>query len=135
LPRIMADNDSRGQVAVLLRLLRSEVWGEFWKKLDCPDVDFAKLGLPPTAPDSAVWLACQEQEIILITSNRNHEGPDSLEATIRQYNRADSLPVITISDSRRLMRSKAYAEKAVERLLEYLLDLDNQRGTGRLYIP
>jgi hypothetical protein len=46
-----------------------------------------------------------------------------------------SLPVITIARPRRVMESKAYADRVVERLLHYLLNLDNYRGTGRLFVP
>ncbi|HWG45363.1 MAG TPA: hypothetical protein VN688_21550 [Gemmataceae bacterium] len=35
----------------------------------------------------------------------------------------------------RINHSRAYAERVVERLLEYLIDIDNYRGTGRLYLP
>ncbi len=35
----------------------------------------------------------------------------------------------------RLMRERDYAERVAAQLLDYLLDLDNLRGTGRLYVP
>jgi len=131
----MADNDSRGQFAVMLALLQSETWRDFWEKLNFSVETFESVGLGSSDPDAVVWQSCQDRQIILITSNRNAEGPDSLEATIRARNDANSLPVITIADPRRLMQSKAYAEQVVERLLEYLLELDNQLGTGRIYVP
>jgi hypothetical protein len=96
---------------------------------------FAELGLEGAAPDAVVWHVCQAHEIVLITSNRNRQGPESLEATIQASNNPSSWPVITIGDPDRLMQSKAYADRAVARLLDYLLDLDNHRGAGRLYIP
>ena len=43
--------------------------------------------------------------------------------------------VVTIADPDRLMRDRDYAERAAAQLLEYLLDLENLRGAGRLYIP
>jgi len=46
-----------------------------------------------------------------------------------------SMPVLTIGEPQRLLRSRAYAQRAVERLLEYLVDIENLRGTGRLYLP
>ena len=48
---------------------------------------------------------------------------------------ATSLPVITLADPEGIRHSGAYAEQTVERLLDYLLEIDNYRGTGRLYIP
>lgn len=135
MPALMADNNCHGQFAVFLNLLESEPWEEFWRTANCSVKTFEELGLEGAAPDAVVWHVCQEQEIILITSNRNREGPESLEATIQASNSPGSWPVITIGDPNRLMQSKAYAERAVARLLDYLLDIDNHRGAGRLYIP
>ena len=42
--------------------------------------------------------------------NRNHAGPESLEAVIRAETQVSSLPVFTIADIKRLNRSRAYAE-------------------------
>lgn len=33
------------------------------------------------------------------------------------------------------MSSRAYAERVVIKALEYLLEIDNVRGAGRLYLP
>ena len=96
---------------------------------------FESFELPTTAPDAAVWQACQERQLILVTGNRNADAPDSLEVTRRAWNDPSCLPVITIASPRRLIESKAYAVRAVERLLDYLMDLDRYRGAGRLYIP
>lgn len=128
MPGIMADNDSRGQLAVLRALLESNAYRELWRKVEFPFVEFESLGLLETASDVDVWRACQEREIILITGNRNAETPEALESTIRAYNDLSCLPVITIANPRRVMKSKAYAQKVVERLLQYLLDLDNYRA-------
>jgi len=88
-----------------------------------------------TAPDSPVWRTCQERGIVLITGNRNAEGPESLESTIRDHNTPDSLPVLTIANVDRLHASREYALRVAERLLEYLDDLGNIRGAGRIYLP
>jgi hypothetical protein len=45
-----------------------------------------------------------------------------------------SLPVLTISEPQRLLSSRAYARRVAERLMEYLIDVENLRGTGRLYL-
>src|SRR5690349_4470920 len=90
---IMADNDSRGQFAVIHAILESDPWRDLWRELNLRVVTFEEIGLPTSAPDAVVWQVCQEQQVILITGNRNAEGPDSLEATIRARNDANSLPV------------------------------------------
>jgi hypothetical protein len=103
--------------------------------LNLPLLTFRDLGLAPDASDALLWQRCQEEQIILITANRNNDGPDSLEATLRTQNRPDSLPVFTVADAERVLHSGEYVGRVVERLLDYLLDIDNYRGTGRLYLP
>lgn len=78
---------------------------------------------------------CQDLGIVLVTGNRNADGVDSLEMTVRNHGTVKSLPVLTISDSKRLLRDRDYPQAAAVKLLEYLTDLENFRGTGRLYIP
>jgi hypothetical protein len=96
---------------------------------------FRDLGLAPAASDAVVWQICQDQQIALITANRNADGPDSLEETLRTRNRPDSLPVFTVSDAQRVLHSPDYAERVAVKLLDYLMNIDRVRGTGRLYLP
>jgi len=84
--------------------------------------------------DRPLWNFCQEHGWVLLTENRNEDGPDSLEATIRACNQIASLPVITLGDAKRFNYDRAYAE-AAEGVMDILLDLDNRRGAGRLYVP
>ena len=58
-----------------------------------------------------------------------------MEVTIRQFNQPDSLPVFTISDIARFGTSRDYADKVLEHLYDYLLRINEVRGTGRLYLP
>jgi hypothetical protein len=134
MPTIMADHDIEGQFKELLRILLSPEWSNWWTDLGCKTETFASLGLSERSPDVMVWEACQAHQVVLVTGNRNDDGPDSLEATIRRLNQADSLPVITISKPQEVAH-RSYAERAAVRLLEYLSELDKFRGTGRLYIP
>jgi hypothetical protein len=135
MPAIMADNDILGHFRYLLELLNSPTWGELWDGLNFKIETFRSLGLAETAADSLIWQTCQDHEVVLITGNRNDEDEDSLEATIRRSNRTDSLPVITIADPERFRRDRGYAEKTAERVMDYLLYLDDHRGGGRLYVP
>lgn len=43
--------------------------------------------------------------------------------------------MFTIADPEQVLQSSACAARIVTRLLEYLIDIDNYRGTGRLYLP
>jgi uncharacterized protein with von Willebrand factor type A (vWA) domain len=58
-----------------------------------------------------------------------------LEAVIQNENQPDSLPVKTIADATRILQDRLYAERVAERLLEYLMRIDEVRGTGRIYVP
>jgi len=132
---ILADVNIQGHVERLTSLMESEPWREFWEDLHLDYASFDDVGLPHDAPDADVWHLCQELGYVLITRNRNQDGPDSLEATIRAQNTAESLPVLTIADSERLLHGREYADRVVESLLEILMQIDALRGTGRLYLP
>ncbi len=132
---ILADNDVEGLFEVLLRRLQDEPWREFWQSLNLAVQTFATMGLVRDAPDLTVWQTCQEQQVVLITGNRNQDSPTSLETAIRRFNAPDSLPVITLANPARIARSSSYTERVVERLLEYLLNIASYRGAGRIYVP
>jgi hypothetical protein len=124
-----------GIVTSLRLLWLSITWRELWIARDLSVEDFRTLGLPFDAPDSIIWRTCQREQLVLITGNRNDDGPDSLEATIRNENQPDSLPVITLADARRVLRERPYAEKTTEQILDYLMRIDEVRGAGRIYVP
>jgi hypothetical protein len=132
---LIADLNLEGHFRVLLRLLEEASRRELWSALGWTVATFESLGLPRTATDVAVWAACQQRQFVLFTGNRNDEGPDSLEAAIRELNKSDSLPVFTLGNLDRFMNSREYAERVADQLLEYAFDIDNFRGTGRLYLP
>ena len=103
--------------------------------MGCEIESFDRLGLPHDTPDTELWELCQESGIVLVTGNRNAEGVDSLENAIETLGTPQSLPVVTIGDPDRLLRDRQYAQRAAAQLFEYLLDLENLRGAGRLYVP
>ena len=132
---ILTDGNAMGHVNILLYILLSEEWSEIWTSLNIPLRTFASLGLNRDAPDTEIWRICQKEELVLITNNRNDDVTDSLESTIRVHNTPASLPVFTFADSNKIVNSREYATRVVERMLEYLMDVDSYRGTGRLYLP
>ena len=131
----MADHDVEGHLQVLLRVLTSAAWRELWSELAYTVESFVSLGIPYNTPDLELWRICQARQIVLITGNRNKAGLDSLTSVIQRINNPSSIPVLTIGDPPRILSSRDYAESVVSRLLEYLVDLENIRGTGRLYLP
>ena len=95
-----------------------------------------EVGLPFNADDEAVWRLCQEKGYILLTGNRRTvDGDSSLELTIRRLYSPEILPVVTIGDMKRLVRDRKYCEQCAVRLAEIVLDLEDVRGTTRMYIP
>ncbi len=122
-------------MAILRLILEGAEWGSIWAELALPILTFPDMGLDREAPDAVIWRLCQARGLILLTGNRNDDGPDSLESTIRNENSLDSLPVLTLADVEAVRRSRAYAERVVEKLVDYLVNVENYRGTGRLYLP
>ena len=132
---ILADNDVVGQVERLVVLMQAEPWREFWNDLALALFHFEDFELAPTATDQEIWERCQAEGVVLITGNRTLSGPDSLEATIREHNTADCLPVFTIADVQKINASMGYANEVAEALIDYLQRIETIRGAGRLYIP
>jgi hypothetical protein len=132
---ILADINIQGYVDLLVTLMQAEPWQLFWDDLHLRYVHFSDLGLAQNSPDGQVWEVCQQQELVLVTDNRNQDDSESLEATIRARNTPTSLPVITVANVPHLRHSRDYAERVIDRLLDFLMRMDSLRGTGRLYIP
>ncbi len=135
MPRIMADHNVEGHLQALVNIWLSPEWDGVWSDSSCQIESFERLGIPHDTSDTALWELCQQCKIVLITANRNAEGHDSLEMAINELGTSSSLPVVTIGDPDRLMRDRDYAERAAGQLMQYLLDIDKLRGTGRLYVP
>lgn len=134
-PGILVDHDVEGQVKILVGILTSDVWKELWTSLNCPVRWLQFFGLDADASDLVVWQTCQNHQIVLVTGNRNQRSPESLEAVILNSNTPECLPVITLANQRRIPHDRPYAERTAERLLDYLMNIENLRGTGRLYVP
>ena len=100
-----------------------------------PVLSFEGLGLPHNLPDDILWRIVQARDIILFTGNRNQHGPNSLEAAIRAGNTPASLPVITLANPKRFIADRRYAERAAEKFIDRLYEIEDFRGTGRIYIP
>lgn len=132
---ILADVNIELHFRQLLGVFLDAARRDFWLDLKIDAFMFADLALDPKTVDRVVWQRCQSDGLVLVTANRNQQGPDSLEETIRALNQADSLPVLTIADDQRFLRDAAYREQVAERCLEYLYDMANLLGTGRLFLP
>ena len=92
---------------------------------------FVHVGLPVDSRDRTVWRFAQAQRMMLLTSNRNMKGEDSLEQTIREENTPASLPVLTIGRVEHL-GERAYRERCAVRLGEIVVEVESYLGGGRL---
>lgn len=86
---ILADNNIQGHVQVIFTVLESESWRELWAEVNLPLATFRDIGLTAEVSDALLWQACQQEQVILITANRNADVPDSLEVTLRTMNRSN----------------------------------------------
>jgi hypothetical protein len=135
MPKILADHNIAGHLQVLLRIWISDDWRGLWEELDGSVATFASEGLNVRMADDELWRYCQANHLLLLTGNRNEDSADSLQSTLRKENVAGCLPVFTIADPDRVMFERTYAELVAVRILDYLQELDDVRGTGRLFVP
>jgi hypothetical protein len=80
---ILADANCEGHLALLVQLFHEGWRRDVWEVLPLTLVSFADVGLPADASDREVWEACQRAQVVLLTANRNDDGPESLEAIIQ----------------------------------------------------
>jgi predicted nuclease of predicted toxin-antitoxin system len=129
--KILVDHNIEGQSVLLWGVLAAEGWLEL---VPLQRLTFHEVGLPFDSSDRVVWRFAQAQQMVLLTGNRSMKGDDSLEQTLREENTPNALPVITIAGMTRL-DERGYRERCSMRLLEIMLDIDQYRGTRRIFIP
>jgi hypothetical protein len=98
-------------------------------------VTFEEIELAVTSDDRVVWRFAQANQMVLLTANRSMKGKNSLEQVMREENTSTSLPVITIGDTDRVLTDPDYRNRCVDRLIEIVFEIDDYRGTMRLFIP
>lgn len=127
----LVDYNLDGYALVFLGILTKTGWLEL---VSIRFITFREVGLSMESSDRVVWHYAQENQMMILTANRNMKGEDSLEQVMRQENTANSFPVLTIGSLDRLDEAD-YRERCVERIIEVVLDIDNYKGAGRLFIP
>jgi hypothetical protein len=133
---VVSDNDVRGAVAALRRIVESDDWSDVSKSLDIQFMQLADVGLAADSPDREIWTVCQARDMILLTGNRTRgDQSESLDYVIEELGNDNSLPVITIANRNRVVSDPDYALECAFQLLDYLSRIDGLRGTRRLYLP
>jgi hypothetical protein len=115
--------------------MQTASWRDLTTALDVTFRTFREVGLDLASPDNVVWRFCQAHGYYLLTSNRNEDSEDSLEATLRREGTPASLAVFTLSLPDRVYHSPSFLERTIDKLFDYVLYADNIRGAGRLYLP
>lgn len=128
---ILLDQNIKGAALLILGTIATQGWLDL---LELRVVTFDDIGLPEGTDDRTIWRFVQERQMLLLTDNRNGSGADSLERVMREEGTAGSLPVLTIGNAERLGEA-AYRARCVARLIEIIFDLENLRGSTRLFIP
>ena len=127
----LVDYNLDGYALIFFGILTKLGWLEL---ISIQFVTFREVGLLMESSDRVVWRYAQEHQMMMLTANRNMKGEDSLEQVMREENTENSFPVLTIGNLERLSEAD-YRERCVERLIEIVVDIDNYKGAGRLFIP
>jgi hypothetical protein len=130
---VLSDYNCEGQARAIFRALDTS---GYLKLIPLELRFFIDVSLSTEAEDVVVWLHCQDHGFVLPTGNRKtSDGEQSLESTIRRLSTSNSLPVVTISNLRRMLADPAYCRACALRLAEVTLDIEVYRGVQRLYLP
>lgn len=130
--KFLIDHNIQGQALILFSAIASQGWLDL---VSIQFITFADIELPIDSSDRIVWQLAQKKEMILLTANRSMNDKDSLEQVMREENTFNSLPVITIANPDLLLNSAKYRQRCLESLIDIVIDIDNYRGSMRLFIP
>jgi hypothetical protein len=129
--RLLSDHDVEQQARLIWEVFDPNAWRNFGA---ANLVSLSDFGLDKTASDRLIWTTCQSQNLLLVTANRNANGVDALENVIAEWNNSTCLPVLTIGNPRQVMDFR-YREDCAYRIADILLQLEQIRGTGRMFLP
>jgi predicted nuclease of predicted toxin-antitoxin system len=128
----LIDHNLERYAVILLGKIASDGWLDL---IQIRFITFREIELLTDSSDRVVWQTAQDNQMILLTANRNMKGEDSLERTLREDNTSNSLPIVTIGSLDRFRSEPGYRSQCADRIIEILLDLENYRGVGRVFIP
>jgi hypothetical protein len=134
-PVILVDANIEGQAARVWIRIQNSAWRDVAVALDITFRTLRQVGLDRASPDDVVWRFCQAHGYYLLTTNRNEESKDSLEATLRREGTPDSVPVLTLPEADRVYYDPIFLERVLAKLFDYVLYAENIRGAGRRYLP
>ncbi len=128
----LVDHNLEGHALLLSGNIASLGWLDL---LPIRFVTFEEVELSVTSSDRVVWRFSQANQMVLLTANRSMKGKHSLEQVMREENTPTALPVITIGDADRVLSDPNYRNRCIDRLIEIIFEIDDYKGTMRLFIP
>ena len=128
----LVDHNLEGHALLLSGNIASLGWLDL---LPIRFTTFEEIELSVSSNDRVVWQFAQAKQMILLTANRSMKGENSLEKVMREENISTSLPVVTIGDADRVLTDPDYRNRCIDRLIEIIFDIDDYRGSRRLFIP
>jgi hypothetical protein len=128
----LVDHNLEGHALLLSGNIASLGWLDL---LPIRFITFEDVALSVTSDDRIVWRFAQANQMILLTANRSMKGKNSLEQVMREENTSISLPIVTIGDADRVLTDPDYRNRCIDRLIEIVFDIDEYRGSRRLFIP
>lgn len=128
----LVDHNLEGHALLLSGRIASLGWLDL---LPIRFITFEETDLSIASDDRTVWQFAQANHMLLLTANRSMKGENSLEQVIREENKSTSLPVITVGNANRVLTDVNYRNCCVDRLIEVVFDVDDYRGSRRLFIP
>ena len=128
----LVDHNLEGHALLLSGSIASLGWLDV---LPMRFVTFAEIELSINSDDRVVWRFAQANQMILLTANRSMKSKNSLEQVMREENKSTSLPVVTIGNADRVLSDPDYRNRCVDRLIEIVFDIDDYRGSMRLFVP
>jgi predicted nuclease of predicted toxin-antitoxin system len=128
----LIDHNLERYAVILLGKIANDGWLDL---IPIRFITFREIELSTNSNDRVVWQIAQENQMILLTANRNMKGKDSLEQVLREDNTPDSLPVVTIGNLDRFSNEPSYRSRCADRMIEIMLDIENYIGVGRIFIP
>jgi hypothetical protein len=135
---LLADQNIQGHLTHIQQRLERVGILEILEGFGLRLVTFRDLGLAVDIEDRPLWHFCQEHGWVLLTDDRNDDGPSSLQRTIEDGWRPGNFPVLTLASKDRFENVPEYVGRTSEDLATVLFDLlDNGHLTQqpRIYVP
>jgi hypothetical protein len=134
---LLADVNVQGHLPYLRHLLDALGLWAVLVELNLRLVTFSDLQLQRDLDDRSLWNRCQQDGWVLFSENRNHDGPNSLHATLTDTWQNGHLPVLILSNKSGFERDRRYAEQVATDVAGLLFGVEQQeyRDQPRIYAP